>query len=132
MLRNSSNVEKRNGGWLIAKSGTRSCKTGRFEFKAGRPEILKIINICLHHLILGNRTEIFMEDHTGCKDFKMNRNESMSIEVKKEAGANISLNQVILMLEYKSIAHIFFLRGQNLTRCINIIFKAIAIVHICL
>ena len=49
-----------------------------------------------------------MEDHTGCKDFKMNRNKSMSIEVKKEAGANISLNQVILMLEDKSNGHIFF------------------------
>ena len=49
-----------------------------------------------------------MEDHTGCKDFKMNRNESMSIEVKKEAGANISLNQVILMLlKIKAVLRFF-------------------------
>ena len=82
-----------------------------------------------------------MEDHTGCKDFKMNRNESMSIEVKKEAGANISLNQVTLTFEDETSFHLFS-KGKNiftlfshgLSKCANVIafdiFKVIATVFV--
>lgn len=81
VLTSSSDTSSGTGGWIQAFSNGRSCETRRFVFRAGAA------------------TEIFMDNPAGCRDFKMDANDTMQIKVKKESGASIVVYQVKVMLE---------------------------------
>jgi len=96
VLTTSSDTGSGIGGWIQAFSTGRSCQTERFVFKAGAA------------------TQIFMDQPTGCKDYKMDTNDTMLIKVKKESGGNIVVHQVKVMLE-DGREYSAFVQSQNET-----------------
>ena len=67
-------------------------------------------------IILGEATEIFMDEQAGCRDFKMDiKSNSTMIKVKKEAGGNIAIYLVKVMLEDGRDYRAFMRNEQNET-----------------
>ena len=67
-------------------------------------------------IILGEATEIFMDEQAGCRDFKMDiKSNSTMIKVKKEAGGNIAIYMVKVMLEDGRDYRAFMRNEQNET-----------------
>jgi len=97
VLESSSDTSQNNGGWIEAFSDGHFCKTKKFDF------------------IQGASTELFVDESDGCSDFKMNKNGTMSIKVRKESGSKIAVYRVHVMLEDGQEYRAFFQKQQSET-----------------